>query len=118
MNKLKDPTNESTSELAIARVSVTTTCVGKRLKGSDKTVKAYREKRSSQMCSDWRLLAWGRWKQANKKQGTLGDRFGSICFFLVVPELEVWVKSQRPGSPDSDSSDKCCETTRLPGLVV
>ena len=41
-----------------------------------------------QACSDWRLLTWGKWKQANSKLGLLCEWFGGHSWLsLVGPQL-------------------------------
>lgn len=55
-----------------------------------------RKKRRLQLCSDWRLLAWGSWRWASKR-GILCDCFGEHNLFFLWLVLD-WNWAQNLGS--------------------
>lgn len=70
------------------------------------------------MCSDWRLLAWGSWRQANYEQGILHDWSGGKYWLLLVgPEFEEGEQAKTVVSNPWKSSDHSRLTAADYGLA-
>ena len=84
-------------ELAIARESATITCV---LAEPQRWARFRVERKKLCVCPDGKLLAWGGWRQLNRRLGgSLSYVVGEGCIFDFFRLILNWKQGQKLGKP-------------------